>query len=119
LLFRVPWEWIFYVRSVLVLISRLEDGILRQERSVETLNNNGHYACCGFFLIPGQQARLQDFLENRISATVADPSITSLTEHRIDVGQHSPIKQRCYVISFSKGSGGDSRKSRQNVRGKN
>jgi len=29
----------------------------------------------------------------------ASTGVTSLTEHRINVGSHPPIKQRCYLVS--------------------
>ena len=56
--------------------------------------------CCGLpELTPTESERLAAFLKDRIPAPVASPGVTSLTEHFIDVGQHRPIKQRCYVVS--------------------
>jgi len=50
-------------------------------------------------LTSDQESRLREFLESQLPRVVSDPGITSLAEHRIDVGQHPPIKQRCYLVS--------------------
>lgn len=50
-------------------------------------------------LTPSQTARLAEFLKNKIPETVGNPDVTSLMEHVIDVGQHLPIKQLCYLVS--------------------
>ena len=57
-------------------------------------------ACCGLpELTSSERERLEQFLENKIPKTVANPGVTTLTEHVIDVGQHRPVKQRCYLVS--------------------
>ncbi|XP_039309912.1 uncharacterized protein K02A2.6-like [Solenopsis invicta] len=50
-------------------------------------------------LTSDQERRLEEFLEKHVPKQVANPGITKLTEHRIDVGQHRPVKQRCYLVS--------------------
>lgn len=57
--------------------------------------------CCGLpELTTRQQAELQVLLQALPRASVgAGLPTTTLTEHRIDVGSHAPIKQRCYVVS--------------------
>ncbi|XP_039310315.1 uncharacterized protein K02A2.6-like [Solenopsis invicta] len=50
-------------------------------------------------LTSDQERRLEEFLENHVPKQVANPGVTKLTEHRIDVGQHRPVKQRCYLVS--------------------
>lgn len=57
------------------------------------------HSCCGLSEItPVQEKRLENFLR-----TIPEPSnnlgVTSLTEHKVDVGSHPPIRQRCYVVS--------------------
>nr|XP_012235715.1 PREDICTED: uncharacterized protein LOC105679947 [Linepithema humile] len=46
-----------------------------------------------------QQQRLENFFLEKVPKATENPGVTSLTEHRIDVGQNRPIKQRCYVVS--------------------
>ncbi|KAL6417039.1 hypothetical protein ACFW04_014747 [Cataglyphis niger] len=65
--------------------------------------------CCGLVEISAEERRLRDFLASEI---VGDPSklgVTNLTEHRIDVGNHAPIKQRYYpsnpVVMIKKSNG--------------
>lgn len=56
--------------------------------------------CCGLpELTPSQSERLTLFLKSKIPEATENPGVTSLTEHIIDVGQHRPIKQRCYLVS--------------------
>jgi len=43
--------------------------------------------------------RLAEFLESEITGDPERPGATNLTEHRIDVGGHAPIKQRYYPVS--------------------
>ncbi|XP_011699177.1 PREDICTED: uncharacterized protein LOC105456665 [Wasmannia auropunctata] len=50
-------------------------------------------------LSDGERARLERFLATEITGDPERPGTTSLTEHRIDVGGHAPIKQRYYPVS--------------------
>jgi len=43
--------------------------------------------------------RLENFLVARISKTSASANVTSLTEHRINVGLHPPSRQSCCLVS--------------------
>jgi len=71
-----------------------------ERRAFEPFNNCDAYACCGLSeLTSDQESRLQEFLDSQLSRAVSDPGVTSLAEHRIDVGQHPPVKQRCYLVS--------------------
>jgi len=71
-----------------------------ERRFFEDLDEGDEHVCYGLSeLIPVEEARLKDFLVNKISKMSASSGVTSLTEHRIDVGLHSPIKQRCYLVS--------------------
>jgi len=58
-------------------------------------------SCCRLSeLTPEQKGKLEEFLE-----TIPKPSenpgvdLTKLMEHHIDVGQSTPVKQRCYLVS--------------------
>jgi len=42
---------------------------------------------------------LTEFLKQHIVGDPDNPGATNLTEHRIDVGGHAPIKQRYYPVS--------------------
>lgn len=49
--------------------------------------------------IDEQNAHLGEFLAKQLPKAVEDPGVTSLTEHKINVGSNPPIKQRCYLVS--------------------
>ena len=71
-----------------------------ERRSFDSADDEGVCVCCGLSeLNHDQENRLRQFLENKIPDAVTDPGVTSLTEHKIDVGQSAPIKQRCYLVS--------------------
>jgi len=71
-----------------------------ERRSFESLGEGSQSVCCGLSeLAPAEEARLREFLATKIPKTSASPGVTSLTEHRINVGLHPPIKQRCYLVS--------------------
>ncbi|XP_071648513.1 uncharacterized protein [Temnothorax longispinosus] len=56
--------------------------------------------CCGLSeLTPDQEKRLREFLKSEITGSPEKLGATTLTEHRIEVGDHPPIKQRCYPVS--------------------
>jgi len=56
--------------------------------------------CCGLVEIsPSEEQRLAEFLESETVSDTGKPGVTNLTEHRIDVGNHAPIKQRYYPVS--------------------
>ncbi|KAL6419699.1 hypothetical protein ACFW04_011264 [Cataglyphis niger] len=56
--------------------------------------------CCGLVEISSaEERRLRDFLASEIVGDPSKPGVTNLTEHRIDVGNHAPIKQRYYPVS--------------------
>lgn len=42
-------------------------------------------------LTPEQAENLREFLEKRVPAIAASPGFSTLTEYRIDVGQHPPL----------------------------
>jgi len=46
-----------------------------------------------------EQNQLSEFLSAEITGDPERPGTTNLTEHRIDVGGHAPIKQRYYPVS--------------------
>ncbi|XP_011701743.1 PREDICTED: uncharacterized protein LOC105458270 [Wasmannia auropunctata] len=50
-------------------------------------------------LSDNERARLERFLATEVTGDPERPGTTSLTEHRIDVGGHAPIKQRYYPVS--------------------
>jgi hypothetical protein len=55
--------------------------------------------CCGIAeLTTDQEKTLQKFL-NTLPESPENPCATNLTEHKIDIGQNAPIKQRCYLVS--------------------
>ncbi|KMQ83921.1 polyprotein [Lasius niger] len=56
--------------------------------------------CCGLIeLASEEQQRLDEFLQSEIVGDPTRPGETTLTEHRIDVANHVPIKQRYYPVS--------------------
>ncbi|XP_070155191.1 uncharacterized protein [Polyergus mexicanus] len=56
--------------------------------------------CCGLVEISAtEERRLKSFLESEIVGDPNKPGVTDLTQHRIDVGNHAPIKQRYYPVS--------------------
>ena len=58
------------------------------------------YVCSGLLeLTLGQRTKLEKFLSKVVPKPSKHPGVTSLTEHRIDVGSHKPVRQRCYVVS--------------------
>jgi len=57
--------------------------------------NQNEISCCGLSeLTPKQEGKLKKFL-NTISKPFENPGVTGLTEHQIDMGQNTPVKQRC------------------------
>ncbi|XP_011859141.1 PREDICTED: uncharacterized protein LOC105556658 [Vollenhovia emeryi] len=46
-----------------------------------------------------EEAELAKFLSAQLPKAVTGLGVTTLTEHHIDVGQHPPIRQRCYLVS--------------------
>ncbi|XP_036145650.1 uncharacterized protein LOC118646572 [Monomorium pharaonis] len=46
-----------------------------------------------------QQSALKNFFKQTVPTPTETPEVTPLAEHRIDVGSHPPIRQRCYVVS--------------------
>lgn len=56
---------------------------------------------CGVLpeLTQEQAASLYEFLDRNVPKVAANLGVTALTEHKIDIGQHSPVKQRCYLVS--------------------
>jgi len=62
--------------------------------------NRDEISCCSLpQLTPEQQGRLEKFLST-IPRPSENPNVTALTEHHIDVGKSTPIKQRCYLVSL-------------------
>jgi len=56
--------------------------------------------CCGLNELSSRESqRLAKFLKGHIVGDPNKPGATSLTEHKIDVGGHAPIKQRYYPVS--------------------
>lgn len=56
--------------------------------------------CCALpELTLSEQNRLKEFIAKNVPETTAGPGVTSLTEHKIDVGHHAPVRQRCYLVS--------------------
>jgi len=71
-----------------------------ERRYFESLDGQDRGVYCGLSeLTSAEGVQLKEFLVTRIPKTSANPGVTSLTEHRINVGSHSPIKQRCYLVS--------------------
>jgi len=71
-----------------------------ERRSFENLTGGDGGVYCGLSeLAPAEEARLREFLATRMPKASANPGVTSLAEHRINVRLHSPIKQRCYLVS--------------------
>jgi len=57
-------------------------------------------ACSGLAELTSEQhQKLEKFLNIVVPRASENPGVTNLTEHRIDVGQNRPVKQRCYVVS--------------------
>lgn len=55
--------------------------------------------CNGLMELTIEQAdRLADFLSKELPEPPTKPGLTNLVEHNIDVGNHSPIKQRYYMV---------------------
>ncbi|XP_036146753.1 uncharacterized protein LOC118646913 [Monomorium pharaonis] len=50
-------------------------------------------------LSAAESRELAEFLKSEVVGDPKRPGTTSLTEHRIDVGGHAPIKQRYYPVS--------------------
>ncbi|XP_020296117.1 uncharacterized protein LOC109861044 [Pseudomyrmex gracilis] len=50
-------------------------------------------------LTSSDENRLNKFSNQNLPATVDNPGVTNLTRHLIDVNNHPPIKQRCYLVS--------------------
>ncbi|XP_032690524.1 uncharacterized protein LOC116853501 [Odontomachus brunneus] len=58
------------------------------------------YACSGLSeLTSHQSGQLENFLKDRLPTESLNLGVTGLAEHHIDVGQHAPIRQRCYLVS--------------------
>ena len=83
-------------------ILRLRNGTLPIARgsgigaAFEEIGEEDVSACCGLpGLNPDQEQCLEGFLESILKAVVS----SGVTEHKIDIGQNAPIKQRCYLIS--------------------
>lgn len=56
--------------------------------------------CNGLLELTREQAdRLAEFLSEELPETSSKPGLTSLIDHEIDVNDHSPIKQRSYMVS--------------------
>lgn len=56
--------------------------------------------CNGLLELSKDQAdRLAEFLSKELPEAPTKPGMTNLVEHKIDVGNHSPIKQRYYMVS--------------------
>jgi len=67
-------------------------------RLVDESNRDG-ISCCGLSeLTPEQESGIQEFLKT-IPTSSGNPGVTGLTEHYIDVGQNTLVKQRCYLVS--------------------
>jgi len=47
----------------------------------------------------GEEEKLTQFLKSELGNNPESPGTTDLTEHRINVGGHAPIKQRYYPVS--------------------
>lgn len=72
--------------------TRRKGRLSREERASEL--------CCRLSeLATVDERRLQAFLEKGITGNPEKPGITALATHRIDVGDHAPIKQRYYMVS--------------------
>jgi len=70
-----------------------------ERRFFEGLDEVDGGVYCGLSeLTPDEETRLKQFLVTRIPKTSASLGVTTLTEHRINVGSHPPIKQRCYLV---------------------
>jgi len=61
--------------------------------------NRDEFSCCSLpQLTPEQEDRLENFLST-IPKPSENPGVTELTEHHINVGKSTPVKQRCYLVS--------------------
>jgi len=70
---------------------------IRYRFVVEPIQNG--VSCCGLSkLTPEQENKLKKFL-NTIPKPSENPGVTGLAEHHTDVGQSTPVKQRCYLVS--------------------
>ncbi|XP_025270381.1 uncharacterized protein LOC112639720 [Camponotus floridanus] len=56
-------------------------------------------SCCGISELTPAQEKTLDFFLRTLPQTSDNPGVTTLTEHKIDVGDSPPIKQRCYLVS--------------------
>ena len=56
-------------------------------------------ACSGLAELTGDQQERLDFFLQTLPEPSENPGVTELIEHKIDVGNTSPIKQRCYLVS--------------------
>ncbi|GAB1865875.1 Reverse ribonuclease integrase [Camponotus japonicus] len=64
------------------------------------LSKSDPLICCGLSELSSRESqRLEKFLEGHIVGDPNKPGATSLTEHKIDVGGHAPVKQRYYPVS--------------------
>jgi len=63
------------------------------------LSKSDPLICFGLNKLSSRESqRLAKFLGNHIVGNPNKPGATSLTEHKIDVGGHAPIKQRYYPV---------------------
>lgn len=74
-----------------------EESHVRYRLATEQTSLEGSYAGLSE-LTTEQELTLKNFLKT-IPETSENPGITNLTEHKIDVGKNSPVKQRCYLVS--------------------
>jgi len=50
-------------------------------------------ACCALpELTPSERQQLSEFITKRVPTITASSGATSLIEHKIDIGQHPPVK---------------------------
>lgn len=57
-------------------------------------------SCAGLMELDAtQRDRLEHFLKEQLPEIPDKPGLTNLTEHVIDVGDSTPVKQRCYIVS--------------------
>ncbi|XP_014485153.1 PREDICTED: uncharacterized protein LOC106749815, partial [Dinoponera quadriceps] len=76
------------------------DAELEQWYKFEEREGSWDYACSGLpELTSDQVRRLEAFLKKRLPVKFEGVGVTSLAEHRINIGQHAPIRQRCYLVS--------------------
>ncbi|XP_011869763.1 PREDICTED: uncharacterized protein LOC105563055 [Vollenhovia emeryi] len=78
----------------------LSDTVAIPKRARTRRPRNNPPLCCGLVEMSAtEEQRLTEFLASEIGGDSGKPGITSLTEHKIDVGGHAPIKQRYYPVS--------------------